>query len=74
MIAMIVMPVWALCWQMFNGQNGWWLERNYLLASIGGATLLLQVWMVAEAIVAWPRAKGVLEEMLPPLPSSEKLV
>jgi len=74
MIAMIVMPVWALSWQMFNGQNGWWLERNYLLASIGGATLLLQVWMVAEAIVAWPRAKGVLEEILPPLPSGKKVV
>ncbi|MCH8841023.1 MAG: carbon starvation protein A [Planctomycetes bacterium] len=73
MIAMIVMPVWALCWQMFNGQNGWWPQGNYLLASIGGATLLLQVWMVAEAIVAWPRAKGVLEEMLPPLPSGKQV-
>ncbi len=32
---------------------------------------LLQLWMVVEAIVAWPRAKGVLEELLPPLPSGE---
>ena len=71
---MIVMPIWALSWQMFNDQNGWWPQGNYLLFSIGGATLVLQVWMVAEAIVAWPRAKGVLEEMLPPLPSGKKVV
>jgi carbon starvation protein len=71
MIAMIVMPVWALSWQMFNDQNGWLPQGNYLLASIGGATLLLQVWMVVEAIIAWPRAKGVLEELLPPLASGE---
>jgi carbon starvation protein len=69
MIAMIVMPVWALSWQIFNPQTGWWHQGDYLLTSIGGATLLLQLWMVVEAIVAWPRAKGVLEELLPPLPS-----
>jgi carbon starvation protein len=68
MIVMIIMPIWALGWQMFNAQSGWWQQRNYLLFSVGGAALLLQLWMVAEAIAAWPRAKGVLEEMLPPLP------
>ena len=72
MIAMIVMPIWALGWQLFNSDTGWWPHGNYLLASIGGATLLLQFWMVFEAIVAWPQAKGVLEEMLPPLPSGKK--
>ena len=74
MIAMIVMPGWALSWQMFNEQTGWWPQENYLLASIGGATLLLQIWMVVEALVAWPRARGVIEEMLPPLPAGEKFV
>jgi len=68
MIVMIVMPIWALSWQMFNPESGWWQGENYLLLSIGGATLLLQFWMVAEAIAAWPRAKGVLEESLPALP------
>lgn len=72
MIAMIVMPAWALCWQMFNEDTGWWPRHNYLLFSIGGAALLLQIWMVVEAIIAWPRAKGVLEEMLPPLPAVKK--
>jgi carbon starvation protein len=74
MIVMIIMPIWALGWQMFNAKSGWWQHQNYLLFGIGGATLLLQFWMVAEAIVAWPRAKGVLEEMLPPLPQNERLV
>ena len=58
---------------MFNEQTGWWSQENYLLLSIGGATLLLQLWMVVEAIVAWPRARGVLEELLPPLSRREKI-
>ncbi len=72
MLLMIVMPIWALSWQIFNAETGWWPKPNYLLLSIGIATLLLQLWMVVEAILAWPRAKGVLEETLPPLPSGSE--
>lgn len=68
MALMIVMPFWALCWQLFNEESGWWPRGNYLLVVIGLATMVLQVWMVIEAIVAWPRAKGVLEENLPAVP------
>jgi len=71
MLLMIVMPIWALGWQMFNSESGWWQQQNYLLLSIGSATMLLQWWMVAEALLAWPRARGVLEETLPPLPPIE---
>ncbi|MCH2115574.1 MAG: carbon starvation protein A [Pirellulales bacterium] len=67
MLLMIGMPVWAMGWQMFNPESGWWPQQNYLLGTIGGAVVFLQLWMVAEAILAWPRAKGVLEEELPPL-------
>ena len=67
MLVMIVMPIWALSWQLFNPDTGWLENENYLLLSIGGATMLLQVWMIVEAVIAWPRAKGALEEMLPPL-------
>ncbi len=67
MLIMVVMPIWALSWQMFNTHSGWWQTGNYLLLSIGGTTLLLQLWMVTEAVLAWPRARGVLEEALPPL-------
>ena len=71
MLMMIVLPLWAMTWQMFNAQSGWVPQQNYLLASIGGATIFLQLWMLAEAAMAWPRAKGVLEETLPPLPLGE---
>jgi len=68
MLLMVVMPIWALSWQMFNAESGWWPQRNYLLLSIGAATMVLQLWMVVEAMLAWPRARGVLEEALPLLP------
>jgi carbon starvation protein len=67
MVIMIVLPVWALSWQMFNEETGWYWRNNYLLFSIGAITMGLQIWMVCEAILMWTRAKGVLEESLPPL-------
>lgn len=71
MIIMIVLPGWALVWQLFNGQSGWlWDSSKRLVMSIGLITLGLQVWMVIEALLVWPRAKGVLEEALPPLQGS----
>ncbi len=66
-VLMIVLPAWALCWQLFNAETGWVTTGNTLLASLGIITLVLQAWMVVEAAIAWPRAKGVLEEALPPL-------
>ena len=81
MLLMIVMPAWALTWQLFNSQSGWfwplwamlsgetaWAWQNsHLLFGIGLAAMALQAWMVVEALLIWPRAKGVLEDALPPL-------
>ncbi|MAT72250.1 MAG: carbon starvation protein A [Planctomycetaceae bacterium] len=67
MLVMVVMPAWGLAWQLFNSQTGWWPTRQYLLAGIGTGVMLLQAWMIVEALLAWPRARGVLEETLPPL-------
>jgi carbon starvation protein len=39
-----------------------------LLFGIGAATVALQIWMMVEALLMIPRAKGVLEQALPPLP------
>ena len=47
------------------------MQEQWLLAGLGLGTVLLQLWIIFEAAVAWPRAKGVLEEFLPgnePLP------
>ncbi len=66
MVAMLVMPVWALLWNMFQPM-GWLSQGRYLLFGIGLATMGLQLWMIVEALLMIPRAKGVLEEGLPPL-------
>lgn len=73
---MIIFPLWALSWQLFNPVSGWWghpnpktgdMEHNYLLFGIGLTVLGLQIWMIVEGLLTWRRAKGVLEETLPPL-------
>ncbi len=72
MVVMLVMPAWALCWQLFDTDSGWLVaaeagKRNYLLGVIGLGALCLQVWMVIEGLMIWRAARGVLEEPLPPL-------
>ena len=74
MLLLLVLPVWAMLWQMFNAQSGWLLEENYLLLGIGGAVLALQVWIVVEGLLVFRRAKGVLEEPLPPLKTDRPTV
>ncbi len=66
MIFMLFLPAWAMIYQL-----GGWLDkepRNYVLISVAILTLILEAWMLIEAFLLWPRAKGVLEESLPPLP------
>ena len=71
MFAMCILPIWALGWQLFNTNDGWyWTGEQRLLTTIGLSTLALQLWMIVEAYLLWPKAKGVLEEALPPLPAS----
>ncbi len=74
-VVMMVMPAWAMSLQLFAPETGWFwsLGDNLLLATIGMATLGLQLWMALEAILLWPSVRGVLEEALPPLPSKENL-
>lgn len=83
MVIMVIMPAWALIWQMFNDATGWfwpiaamaqgetaWAWSNtHLLFAVGLTTFGLQIWMVVEALTMFARAKGVLEESLPPLAS-----
>ena len=73
MIFMIVLPGWALVWQLFNPETGWWRSQDKLMvAIIGSVTLALQIWMVLEALMMWPKVKGVIEpEMLNDKPSTE---
>ncbi|HYW81471.1 MAG TPA: carbon starvation protein A [Thermoguttaceae bacterium] len=72
MCLLLLMPAWAMLWQMFNAESGWlYLEQpNYLLLGMGGAIVALQIWMIVEGLLVCREAKGVLEEALPPLPAT----
>lgn len=67
MVLMLIMPAWAMLWNMFNPDSGWLENEKYGLFSVGVLILALQAWMVIEALLLMPRAKGILEEALPPL-------
>ncbi len=75
-IFMLILPGIALGLQLFDravGSDKSWIEAgNPVLIVIGLGTLALQIWMIVEALIAWPKAKGVLEPALPPLaPATE---
>jgi len=67
MTIMLIMPAWAMLWQMFNSESGWYHKEQTHLLWIGVAILGIQVWMIVEALLLLPRVKGVIEDGLPPL-------
>ncbi len=69
MAFMVMMPAWALGWQIFNPVTGWLAKQNYLLASVGLAVMGLQAWMIVEGLLVLRKARGILETQLPPLTS-----
>ncbi len=75
-IFMLIMPAWAMFYQMFiqavGMETGWFSadDKNWPLIFIAVATLALEIWMVVEAFLAWPKAKGVIEEAFEPLAAS----
>ena len=64
MLFMVLLPAWALLWQLFNSETGWLVhfENHRLLAVIAVVALALQIWIVVEACLAWPKARGVIEQ------------
>jgi carbon starvation protein len=69
MVIMMILPAWAMLWHMFNAETGWSNPANGKthLFYVGIGILALQAWMIVEALLILPKAKGVLEEALPPL-------
>ena len=71
MLFMLIMPAWAMGYQLFvkgiNMDTSWLGadKPNWILIVIALATLILEAWMVIEAVLLWPRVKGVLEPLLP---------
>ena len=65
---MLLMPMWAMSWQVFVGSadNPRWLlpavgATNWPLALIGIASIAIEIWMIVEALLVWPRVRGVME-------------
>ncbi len=77
LLLMIVIPAWVLCVQIF-GAHGWLFSENlskrWILGPLGLGTLVLQVWMVFEAVVMWKKVRGVAPEPLPPLAANPPVV
>ncbi len=64
MVFMLIMPMWAMVSQTFFGTPGnpsWISEGKWTLVAIAVATMALETWMIIEALLMWPRAKGVIE-------------
>jgi carbon starvation protein len=74
-ILMLFLPAYAMMVQVFfdaDGNGRSWIEQGqWLLAGFGIATLLLEFWMVKEAIRIWPQARGILESNPATLDASE---
>lgn len=72
MIVMLIMPAWAMLWNMFNAGSGWYNnpDKRHLFL-FGVAVIGLQLWMVVEGILVWSKSKGHLEEQLPALPAAK---
>lgn len=64
MVLMLVMPAWAMVVQAFvGGADGasWLAQGNWLLVGVAAITLGLEAWMIVEAVLLVPRARGVIE-------------
>ncbi|MFV0337696.1 MAG: carbon starvation protein A [Chthoniobacterales bacterium] len=61
---MLVMPAWAMGVQVFWGtsHNPSWLEsENWPLVFIGVSSLLLEIWLVVEAVFLWKKTPNASE-------------
>lgn len=56
-VFMLVLPAWAMAYQIFGqaiGSNQSWIDQErWLLVGIGSASLVLEAWMIIEALAAW---------------------
>ncbi len=62
MILLLILPAWAMTLQAFVGANSWMAQGNFLLVGVAVMTMVLEAWMVVEAIKLFPRVRGVVEE------------
>ena len=60
-VFMLIIPAWAMLYQVFVaaiGSNLSWIEQGqWLLVGMGLATIVLEIWMIWEAIRGWKKLK-----------------
>lgn len=59
-VFMLILPASAMLVELFQS-DGWLAKRQWHLVLIGAATVVLEVWMIVEAMLAWKRCKDVIE-------------
>lgn len=54
LVIMLAMPFWAMSLNIFSRdpELGWAMQGKWLLVAIAAATLVLQIWMVCEFVMA----------------------
>ncbi|MCG8652315.1 MAG: carbon starvation protein A [Pirellulales bacterium] len=59
MVFMLIVPAWA----MLSDLPKWWSadRPNWVIITVGVATIVLEVWMLIEAVILWPKVRGVAE-------------
>jgi hypothetical protein len=55
---MLILPAIA----MSSNLRTFATSGNWLLFGFGFMTILIEIWMIAEAISVWKKSKGILEE------------
>jgi carbon starvation protein len=64
MVFMLIMPAWAMTLQIFFGtadSPGWLARGEWILVFVGVATMALEAWMIVEAVLLFPKVRGVIE-------------
>lgn len=59
MVFMLVVPAWAMLADLPR-----WMasdDPNWVVIVVGVSTLILEAWMLLEAVILWPKVRGVLE-------------
>jgi len=51
-VVMLILPGYAMLHQLLSGPNAWLIgeKPNYLLSSMGIATIALEIWIIFEAL------------------------
>lgn len=58
-VVMLILPGIAMTIKVYE----FFQNSQFLLAVLGLATIALQLWIILEAKAAWPRARGVIEDL-----------